>query len=57
MDRLCFELDHHYGFWARREHPVVLLGSRIALGVMTSTLCATPLFTSVGRICLERRGL
>jgi hypothetical protein len=56
-DLLCFELDHHYGFWATREHPVRFLASGIALGVMASALYATLLFTSFGRACLERLGL
>jgi formate-dependent nitrite reductase membrane component NrfD len=56
-DLLCFELDHHYGFWATREHPVLFLASGVALAVTASALYATLLFTAVGRASLDRLGL
>jgi formate-dependent nitrite reductase membrane component NrfD len=56
-DLLCFRLDHHYGFWATDEYPLLFLGSGIALGLAASALYATLLFTSGGRASLDRIGL
>ena len=56
-DLLCFELDHHYGFWATQEHPARFLASGIVLGAAASVLYATLLFTEAGRAGLDRLGL